>query len=171
MTVQPGLCRTCSEATLLVFPRGGSYEHPQYWSVPRKRWLCTDFVDWDVKPQHKNKHCRILLDKLSYYTKLKMVMDVFKMQIPLSLFCRCKSLTYRENLPDTSVVICFHNEAWTVLLRTFHSVLDRSPRHLIREIILVDDFSDKGGYNREITALKVCVVTLVIGVPDPVLLG
>lgn len=55
----------------------------------------------------------------------------------------CKSLTYRENLPDTSVVICFHNEAWTVLLRTFHSVLDRSPRHLIREIILVDDFSDK----------------------------
>lgn len=55
----------------------------------------------------------------------------------------CKSLTYRDNLPDTSVVICFHNEAWTVLLRTFHSVLDRSPRHLIREIILVDDFSDK----------------------------
>ena len=23
--VQPGLCRTCSETTLLVFPRGGSY--------------------------------------------------------------------------------------------------------------------------------------------------
>ena len=25
VTVQPGLCRTCSETTLLVFPRGGSY--------------------------------------------------------------------------------------------------------------------------------------------------
>ena len=25
MTVQPGLCRTCSETTLLVFPRGGSF--------------------------------------------------------------------------------------------------------------------------------------------------
>ena len=24
MTVQPDLCRTCSETTLLVFPRGGS---------------------------------------------------------------------------------------------------------------------------------------------------
>ena len=24
--VQPGLCRTCSEITLLVFPRGGSYD-------------------------------------------------------------------------------------------------------------------------------------------------
>ena len=25
MTVQPDLCRACSETTLLVFPRGGSY--------------------------------------------------------------------------------------------------------------------------------------------------
>ena len=25
VAVQPGLCRTCSETTLLVFPRGGSY--------------------------------------------------------------------------------------------------------------------------------------------------
>ena len=27
MTVQPGLCQNCSETTLLVFPRGGSYDN------------------------------------------------------------------------------------------------------------------------------------------------
>lgn len=49
---------------------------------------------------------------------------------------------FLPDLPQTAVVICFHNEAWSVLLRTVHSVMDRSPQHLLKEVVLVDDASD-----------------------------
>lgn len=63
----------------------------------------------------------------------------------LSDTCSCKELTYDyHSLPTTSVVIAFYNEAWSTLLRTVHSVLETSPDVLLKEVVLVDDYSDRG---------------------------
>ncbi|XP_037380615.1 polypeptide N-acetylgalactosaminyltransferase 15 [Talpa occidentalis] len=49
-----------------------------------------------------------------------------------------------DSLPTASVILCFHDEAWSTLLRTVHSVLDTAPRAFLKEIILVDDLSEQG---------------------------
>ncbi|KFD59068.1 hypothetical protein M514_00231 [Trichuris suis] len=55
----------------------------------------------------------------------------------------CLRKKYCSNLPSVSVVLPFHNEHLSVLLRSVYSILYRSPPELLVEVILVDDASTK----------------------------
>lgn len=74
----------------------------------------------------------VVSDKISYTR-----------EVPDTKDARCNAVYYDEKLPSTSIIIIFTNEAWSPLIRTIHSVLNKSPAKLLKEIILVDDFSDK----------------------------
>lgn len=56
----------------------------------------------------------------------------------------CRDIVYDyQSLPEASVVITYYNEPVSTLLRTVHSVLNHTPPPLLREIILVDDHSNR----------------------------
>ncbi|XP_071962106.1 N-acetylgalactosaminyltransferase 7-like [Antedon mediterranea] len=55
----------------------------------------------------------------------------------------CQYWHYPENLPRASVAVVFHNEGWSTLMRTIHSIFNASPAHLLQQVVMVDDFSTK----------------------------
>ncbi|XP_072113754.1 N-acetylgalactosaminyltransferase 7 isoform X1 [Mobula birostris] len=55
----------------------------------------------------------------------------------------CKYWNYDERLLTSSVIIVFHNEGWSTLMRTVHSVIKRTPKKYLAEIVLIDDYSNK----------------------------
>ncbi|XP_046388903.1 polypeptide N-acetylgalactosaminyltransferase 16-like [Ischnura elegans] len=64
-------------------------------------------------------------------------------KLPDSRHPRCKDAVFeRDNFLSSSIIITFHNEARSALLRTISSILMRTPASILEEIILVDDHSD-----------------------------
>lgn len=76
----------------------------------------------------------------------------------------CKNTIIQlDNLPSASIIIVFHNEAWSTLMRTVMSVILRSPSILLKEIILVDDASERRYLGKELedALIKLPIVRLL----------
>ncbi|XP_069018327.1 probable polypeptide N-acetylgalactosaminyltransferase 8 [Embiotoca jacksoni] len=54
---------------------------------------------------------------------------------------RCLAKNYSKDLPTVSVVLIYVNEALSVIQRAIRSIITHTPTHLLKEIILVDDYS------------------------------
>ena len=84
---------------------------------------------------HINKFNLVVSDKIALNRTLP---DVRK--------SACQNASYYHPnpvLPPASVIIVFHNEAFSTLMRTVQSVISRTPFQLLKEIILVDDASNR----------------------------
>lgn len=115
------------------------------WSYPKKRKNSnpkgvgeegTGFV-----PSDDMKNIMEKMHEEHKYNLLASEMMSLHRSLPDARSDECKALSYPEKLPKASIIVIFHNEAWTTLLRTVCSVIDRSPMELIKEIVLVDDLS------------------------------
>ncbi|XP_036423838.1 probable polypeptide N-acetylgalactosaminyltransferase 8 [Colossoma macropomum] len=56
---------------------------------------------------------------------------------------KCATKVYPKELPTISVVLIYMDEALSVIKRAIRSIIDRTPPHLLKDIILVDDHSTK----------------------------
>ncbi|XP_030384088.1 N-acetylgalactosaminyltransferase 4 [Scaptodrosophila lebanonensis] len=55
----------------------------------------------------------------------------------------CKTRQYLAKLPNVSVIFIFYNEHFNTLLRSVYSIFNRTPPELLKQIVLVNDGSDR----------------------------
>lgn len=59
-----------------------------------------------------------------------------------SYFFSCNNEDYSEVTKTASIIIIYHNEAFSVLVRMLHGIFKRTPEKLLHEIIMYDDYSE-----------------------------
>ncbi|KAF6199841.1 hypothetical protein GE061_006139 [Apolygus lucorum] len=104
-----------------------------------------DFGEWG-QPAYlertKEKHEAVKKMRMRYAINVNVSDRVpFNRTLPETRPRECKKVKYDENLPTASVIIISRNEAWSVLIRTLHSVVDRTHKEFLKELIVVDDAS------------------------------
>ncbi|XP_068844770.1 polypeptide N-acetylgalactosaminyltransferase 18 isoform X2 [Capricornis sumatraensis] len=109
------------------------------------------FAHWgqELSPEGR----RVALKQFQYYGYNAYLSDRLPLDRPLPDLrpSGCRNLSFPDSLPEVSIVFIFVNEALSVLLRSIHSAIERTPPHLLKEIILVDDYSSNEELKEKLT--------------------
>ncbi|XP_051786739.1 probable polypeptide N-acetylgalactosaminyltransferase 8 isoform X1 [Erpetoichthys calabaricus] len=99
------------------------------------------FKEWgDDLSEEEQKKAEDLYQRYGYNAFLSDRLPLNR-DIPETRDPRCLKKNYTDDLPSISVTLIYLDEALTILQRAIRSIIDRTPSHLLKEIILVDDHS------------------------------
>ncbi|XP_042351826.1 probable polypeptide N-acetylgalactosaminyltransferase 8 [Plectropomus leopardus] len=99
------------------------------------------FAEWgDGLSKEEQKEAEALFQIYGYNVFLSNRLPLDR-KLPDTRDSRCLTKNYPKDLPTVSVVLIYVNEALSVIKRAVRSIITHTPKHLLREIILVDDHS------------------------------
>ncbi|XP_036962005.1 probable polypeptide N-acetylgalactosaminyltransferase 8 [Acanthopagrus latus] len=99
------------------------------------------FKDWGENlSEEEQKEAEGLFQKYGYNVFLSDRLPLDRV-LPDTRDPRCLKKSYPKDLPSVGVVLIYLNEALSIIKRAMRSIIDRTPKNLLKEIIMVDDNS------------------------------
>ncbi|CAK5117222.1 unnamed protein product [Meloidogyne enterolobii] len=130
-----------------------------YRSLPKKDWLDKSFYEKEQKREGNGEVGKGFVVKKENNQTLEKILDTLYRANGYNAYVSdhialdrsvkdirhpgCKTKIYIERLPSVSVILPFHDEHYSTLLRSGYSIINRSPSDVLKEIIFVDDSSTK----------------------------
>ncbi|KAI4825575.1 hypothetical protein KUCAC02_021255 [Chaenocephalus aceratus] len=102
------------------------------------------FKEWGGNlSEDEQREAQSLFDKYGYNVFLsdRLPLDRAIADTRDKSYALCLEKTYPKDLPSIGVVLIYLNEGLSILKRALRSIIDRTPKNLLKEIILVDDNS------------------------------
>ncbi|XP_017274400.1 probable polypeptide N-acetylgalactosaminyltransferase 8 [Kryptolebias marmoratus] len=99
------------------------------------------FKEWgDNLSEDEQREAQALFEKYGYNVFLSDRLPLDR-ALPETRDPRCLKKSYPKDLPTVGVVLIYLNEALSVLKRALRSIVNRTSKNLLKEIIMVDDNS------------------------------
>ncbi|XP_013980711.2 probable polypeptide N-acetylgalactosaminyltransferase 8 [Salmo salar] len=110
------------------------------------------FTKWgDDLSEEEQREAEALFQRYGYNVFLSDQLPLNR-ELPDTRDNRCLQKKYPKDLPSIAVVLIYLDEALSIIKRAICSIINRTPEHLLREIILVDDHSSNEDLGEKLAA-------------------